>query len=283
MSVSTVEHKFFVGGVSVDPTSVILRDKTDTFGVLRTDTSAVVVASGTPMVDVGDDWYSYSWTDPADGLTFKYVVEVVYNGTTNRYTYFKDGGTDSVQNLFSLSPLVEPYLKACPLEIIKQQLSMALWDWCRQTHSWKQELAAIASVEDQADYQMVVSYNAIILVVRGVTTDGDDVIVSEVSETEILTLETIPSEDDLDIVPTVTLGASETCDAVPAWLLNRWGRAIADGALEFLLAMKNKPWGDPQMASYYANKYRRSILEAKNEGTRKRKAGSIPWQGRRFV
>lgn len=59
-----------------------LSDPTATFGVKRTDTSAVVVADGTDMerTDVGS--YEYTIDDPVPGVTYLYWVEYTKGGVT---------------------------------------------------------------------------------------------------------------------------------------------------------------------------------------------------------
>lgn len=74
-----------VDGVLTDVTSVVLRDAADTFGVRRTDTLAVVVASGTALERVSQGVYEYTFADPAAGLTYNYWVEIVYGGQTYRF------------------------------------------------------------------------------------------------------------------------------------------------------------------------------------------------------
>jgi len=62
-----ISRKLYVGSTLTDATSVTLADPTGTFGVRRTDTNAVVVASGTAMNHDGTGLYSFNFTDPAPG------------------------------------------------------------------------------------------------------------------------------------------------------------------------------------------------------------------------
>lgn len=85
MSQTTINFRFRVGGVLTDVTSAVLRDATAAYGVRRTDTNAVVVAAGTAMVHDGTGLYSYTFTDPAAGLSYQSWIEVVYGGATYRF------------------------------------------------------------------------------------------------------------------------------------------------------------------------------------------------------
>jgi hypothetical protein len=60
----------------------VLSDGPATFGVKRTDTNAVVVAAGAVMTANVDGTFSYTFTDPAGGLTYQYVAQTTYNGDT---------------------------------------------------------------------------------------------------------------------------------------------------------------------------------------------------------
>lgn len=78
----TIQFQFEIDGVATNVTSAVLSDITGTYGVKRDDTDAVVVADGTAMTNVGVGQYEYSFTAPANALTYTWVVEYVYDGTT---------------------------------------------------------------------------------------------------------------------------------------------------------------------------------------------------------
>ena len=63
-------------GQGVTPVLITLSDPDGVFGVKRTDTSAVVVAAGTPVVDAGGGVYTFSFPEPAPDLTYEYVLRV---------------------------------------------------------------------------------------------------------------------------------------------------------------------------------------------------------------
>jgi len=84
MSTVTIRETFKADGVYVDPTSVKLSNAAATAGVIRNDTSAVVVADDTAMTKEAVGIYSYTFTEPASDLTYTYWVEWVYGGETFR-------------------------------------------------------------------------------------------------------------------------------------------------------------------------------------------------------
>lgn len=52
------------------------------YGVNRMDTGAEVVADGTNFVHSGSGKYAYSFTEPSEGLVYRYYVEAIYDGVT---------------------------------------------------------------------------------------------------------------------------------------------------------------------------------------------------------
>jgi hypothetical protein len=84
MSTKTVQFRFDVSGTLTDVTSVVLRDVTATFGLRRTDTLAVIVPAGTALTRLSVGLYALTFTEPAAGLNYEYVIEYVYGGNTRR-------------------------------------------------------------------------------------------------------------------------------------------------------------------------------------------------------
>lgn len=84
----TLQWKLYANsGTALSPTSVKLQDKDGIYGVRRTDTGAVVVASGTAMTHAGGGVYTYTFDEPDDGLTYEYSVRVAetIGGGSNTY------------------------------------------------------------------------------------------------------------------------------------------------------------------------------------------------------
>ncbi len=79
---SKIVKTFKVDGVKANMTSVKLSSYAETYGVKRNDTDAVVVADGTAMTNLSTGVYEYEFTDPANDLTYTYVLEYVYGGET---------------------------------------------------------------------------------------------------------------------------------------------------------------------------------------------------------
>ncbi len=78
----TIRRNWEVDGVPTNPTSIKLQDPTNTFGVKRNDTSAVVVAAGTSLEEVETGVFEYTFEEPTTGLAYTAYVQVVYAGNT---------------------------------------------------------------------------------------------------------------------------------------------------------------------------------------------------------
>jgi hypothetical protein len=79
-----IKKVFKVDGVATAPDSALLSDPTNSFGVKRTDTNAVVVANGTPMVLVAPGTYQYQFDD-LPGVAYSAFVEFNYDGASYHF------------------------------------------------------------------------------------------------------------------------------------------------------------------------------------------------------
>lgn len=93
MSTSIIRKRFRYDDVLTDMTSVKLSNEAGTYGVIRNDTSAVVVADDTTMTHISTGVYEYSWTDPAYDLVYTVWIEYVYDGETYWIQSTKYGAT----------------------------------------------------------------------------------------------------------------------------------------------------------------------------------------------
>ena len=91
---STIRKTFKVGSTLTDMTSVELARADAVYGVKRTDTDAVVVASGTAMTKQSTGVYEHTFADPASGLEYAYSIKYVYAGATYYFPGEFDGPVD---------------------------------------------------------------------------------------------------------------------------------------------------------------------------------------------
>lgn len=106
MSQTTITKKFYIDGSLKNPTSMVLSEPNEVYGVKRDD-NGVVVADGTAMNNISTGQYSYTFTDPTDDLSYSYYVEIVYSGETFYFEGTIDGGTDVTAPYYSTAKMVD--------------------------------------------------------------------------------------------------------------------------------------------------------------------------------
>jgi hypothetical protein len=90
----TIRKTWTVDGMPTDPTSIVLRDPTNTFGVKRNDTSAIIVPAGTAMTHVATGVFEYTAANVDNGTTYTAWIEIVYAGDTYRFEVTAVPGVD---------------------------------------------------------------------------------------------------------------------------------------------------------------------------------------------
>ena len=159
-------------------------------------------------------------------------------------------------------------------------------DFCRDTEIWREELT-FDSEEDEDEYDLNAqhSYEAEVYRVLTVTLD-DSTIDAEYrtfTTTGILAFDSAPDADGDDIVVNTVMLPYRSCDTYPAWLLRRWGEAIAAKALANLKSEAGKPWTDAKGAQKNRDDYVRACGTAKTMVISGRESGNLRAQYRNFV
>lgn len=71
-----------LAGVNANWTSVVLSDRTGTFGIKRNDTGATVVAAATALTNSAAGTYTYEFDEPDDGVEYTIWAKGIYGGNT---------------------------------------------------------------------------------------------------------------------------------------------------------------------------------------------------------
>ena len=287
MSSTTISHTFKVNGIAVNVTTAKLSSSDSVYGVKRTDTSAVVVADNTAMVNTGTGVYSYTFTDPAFDLTYQYSIEIVYNGNTYYMVETIEGGLTSTESLYAdaISAHILPYVNGKVSEAIwKQAIRQSAREFCEQTEVWREWLATIDSVVDQEDYTLVHSHNAVIRRVLEVEIDAIAMTADSFSDDCLtLTLLAAPADAGTDIDVKVVFIPKEANTTLPTWIINAWGYRIAKGALSFLQSQSKRPWTDQNGAIMNYRIFTDGIGMAREQRFSQRGGDSQRMPIRRFV
>jgi hypothetical protein len=101
-----ITREWKVEGVLTDPTSVVLRDAANLYGIKRNDTGVSVVASGTALTKLSTGIYRYDFEQPVDGIAYTAQVEVVYDGKTYRFEEDLPATSDATDMTVSYSGLL---------------------------------------------------------------------------------------------------------------------------------------------------------------------------------
>lgn len=141
MATQTITKTCKVNGVLTDPESIVLSDKTGSFGVRRDDNFASVVAADTTMTKVGTGIYQYTFTEPAADLSYTYWVTWTYGGNTyyDEHTLGDSPEDDLATSrptdkyLTWIAQEFEPLTLATPTDSLEQLLENAIRYW--NTHS----------------------------------------------------------------------------------------------------------------------------------------------------
>lgn len=172
MSVLTLRESFSISGTAISPTSVVLSNSANTYGVKRDDTDAVVVAAGIAMVETetGSGIYTHSFTQPAADLTYTYWVKWIYEGETFYDEHTVVGtvpdGIISVRNtdkyLNWIKAEFAPLTLATPDATIEHCLENAIRYW--NTHSGHKTMTMVAYSTGDVRVQLPTSFKSVVTV-----------------------------------------------------------------------------------------------------------------------
>jgi len=255
---ATVRHE----GELYDPSAIVLSDITGTWGVRRTDTGATVVAAGTALARVSTGEYSYTFTDPAPGLSYEYVIASTIEGVVYRHTGTATGGAAGLGELSTLDSRVRVHCGNAPLALIHQVERIIFRDFCMETEAWEHTVTQ-DTVADQAAYDLGLPDDTVLERLLSVTIEDIAVAVKRLLPSENgITFETAPtaSGDSLEVkcvvVPTLS------CSRAPSWLLDRYADGLVAGVVAYLKGMGGKPWFAPKEIDWHLSQFRTAVGRA---------------------
>ena len=105
MSTTKLEWQVDINQFPQDIDSVVLEDPTAAYGVIRKDTSDVIVSAGVPMTNPATGYYTYSFVDPAPGLEYRYYIKTTVGSEIYYYErdYSKSDASVSVYGRYASS------------------------------------------------------------------------------------------------------------------------------------------------------------------------------------
>lgn len=137
--------------------------------------------------------------------------------------------------------------------LVLDALRSAWREFLIESEVWREDLAAIDAVQDQATYTLTPSAGVINRIIK-VNIDDSKVDTDPkgyyLAGSNTLTFEEdyVPSEDGTgNIKVEVALEPDVNGTDGPAWVMNRWSEGIVAGAQARLFKMKGRQWYDPAL------------------------------------
>ena len=262
-STTILRIPFTRNGELTDPESVTLTDQGATYGVKRLDTGEVVVAAGTVMVRESEGVYTYSFDDPAPGLTYRYSVAALIGAQVYYQEGTTQGGWADFRELASeLDRLVVPYAGGAPLPVVHQIEARILRDFCRETEVWEYTYEG-ETIADDAAIPLVLPPSTHLWRFKSATIDEVQQLVSVLAPGDAgLEFVYAPTEAGLVVAVTVVLVPTLDCVMAPAWLIEQYGDGLVSGVLAYLLGMADKPWYSPKSVEKYFGEFRSAVATA---------------------
>lgn len=174
--------------------------------------------------------------------------------------------------------LVLPFVPGAPDRTALEHLRDKAIEFCSRTLAWQQTLATVSTVASTANYSIPVPEDSALVKVLKWNIDGrgewvtpaygrdlrDNNCSGDVAWTEDrTTFNVYPTPTEAGKVMTLTVALKPTREAneIPSFLYEHHIRAIADGAIGTISAMK-QPWQDLQQAAFYLDRFENAVAKA---------------------
>lgn len=183
-------------------------------------------------------------------------------------------------DLTTARPYVQPHVVGCPVPLVDQAILRAAIRFCAETGVWRHTHVPLAVVEATTAYSFFPPPGAKVERVLAAWLDGQPLTVKNATDmlgvadwtTETGTPEclVVLSDSQFRVYPLgdggvdmeVTLRPSRDATTIDDDVAEAHIEAIADGALEILMAYPGKPWSSPEYAAYHKGKFENAIDDA---------------------
>ncbi|HOR28155.1 MAG TPA: hypothetical protein PLG73_09065 [Candidatus Sumerlaeota bacterium] len=191
----------------------------------------------------------------------------------------------ALTSIYTLDPRVAIKISRTPPIVRKRALREAARYFCRSTGVWRETLAAIETVADQADYTVTVPtdgtpYAARILRVSRAKLEGAELnqALWTFAPDHVFSFVTAPTAAGDDLVLDVVFDPLDGCYLYPDWLVERWDQAFVAGALHDLYEER----GDKR-AARWGREFQSEIARARGLHLDGRQSGAIIVARREFI
>lgn len=170
--------------------------------------------------------------------------------------------------------------------VVDRAIIFSCRKFCDQTHSWRADLT-ISPVTGVRDYVLPVPAGAEVIRVRTAVQGGmiispttDDTLAistpNYINQTaSTASFYTVPTTGTFRLHPmpvgasinpvaiAVAMRPTIAATVIPQFLFDEWLAVIADGALAYLKAQIDQPWGDGNQAAYHEGRFNQSVNDVR--------------------
>ena len=162
---------------------------------------------------------------------------------------------------FSLiEQLVLPDVPGCPRASISDMTALVVSEFCEVTQCYREEIELEADGH-ALDFELISPHSdAVVIGVFSACDKHTDFLPGDYTahSSELVRFNVAPK---INVTVILILKPTVNSKAVPADIINRWADTIANGVRYRLMAIPEKPWSNPQLASHYRNEFDTNALK----------------------
>lgn len=176
----------------------------------------------------------------------------------------------------TLFPLIRIEVPECPDILIEDAVRRAAIEFCERTTFWRETIDDIYTTGTLSEYDIDTPYDTSLVEIIWATYDGKSL--ASKTESQILeytsgqtayysllnprVLKLAPQPQGGVVRIRAALKPKTTANKIRDYVYEEWSEAFYHGALERLLMMSGKPWGNPQDALYHSGQFQEAVADA---------------------
>lgn len=174
--------------------------------------------------------------------------------------------------------LVLPFVPGAPDQTVLHWLQEKAIEFCARTLVWQSEAAPVLTVADRAAYDIPVPDDAALVKVlswqldgrgqwvtpafgRQMVARGADGDIAWTEDKATFQVHPVPAEAGKAMVISAAYKPTREATEIPTFIYEQHIRAIADGAIGVISAMR-QPWRDMEQAALFEGKFERAVVKA---------------------
>lgn len=161
---------------------------------------------------------------------------------------------------FSLfEQLVMPDVVGCPRASISEMAAKVVSEFCEVTQCYREEIELEAD-GNTVDFELVSpQMDASVIGIYSAVSNNKELLPGDYTahSSDVVRFSAAP---DNNVTLMLILKPNINAKSAPSGIINRWADTIASGVRYRLMAMPDKPWTDPQLASFYHKSFQTDSL-----------------------